>query len=113
MFRPRKENLENSEAEKVIEVPVDVADGGEVHTIMHELPVGQEQEVVSSTITLKKKMGETGPVEVNSGVKSVSIEIKSPKGKFKVGGVWYDLPKGFHRVPVSVRDILAVRGDLK
>ena len=42
----------------------------------------------------------------------VTIEVKKYMGPAKIGGTWYDLKNGRHKVPKNVRDVLKVRGDL-
>ena len=53
------------------------------------------------------------PVEVEVGEGDVvTVEIKNHIGSFKYAGKWYNLPKGKHKVPKVVKNVLKIRGDL-
>lgn len=68
-------------------------------------------EVTEAATPIMSAAPEQAEITVGSG-KMVVVNIKSPRGKFKSGGVWYDPKIGDMKVPLFVRDILKIRGDL-
>jgi len=67
-------------------------------------------DVVSEVVD--KSSDESAISIVVDGDGLVTIEVKKYMGPAKIGGTWYDLKNGRHKVPKNVRDVLKVRGDL-